>query len=527
MHRSGTSALAGTLSLLGAEAPKTLFSDHWNPKGHFESVPIIEVSNAVLRSAGLEVEDWGALPAAWPEPAVAAALAGRFAEVARAEFSEDLIVVKDPRFCRFPRLVADGLSSAGWQPCFVLIYRDPVEVARSLGSRNSLPLEHNLLIWLRSVLDAERGTRGYPRVFLSYDFLMGDWRGAISLIERELGILLPQHSPRAEAAVDSFLETELRHFKATGQPPDTALKDWLVKAWDAHVALGRDATDPAAMASLDEVEAALTGASLRFHGLVCELAEASPPAPVQSSADQLTQTVTALLQGAQQQHEQLIVTVSGLVAEQTGALRQVAATLSEVPRQIVTEQSLRLRMQEEFLTERVALLQERLAAREAAVVASMVRAAHAETAVLALRAEVEAAGEAQRNQAASDTLGAQQAGSQQRLLRMELAAEMADISRNAHQAAGFARAATSPALLLKLALTHRERRQPLLAPIMAQHQFAPEIEEILLSWLARRRVALGLLRRSRAMREALVNIEVMRACAMAQERLSRLIKTED
>lgn len=505
-HRSGTSALAGTLSLLGAEAPKTLFSDHWNPKGHFESIPIIEVSNSVLESAGLKVEDWGALPPAWPAPAAAAAFADRFAEVARAEFSNDLIVVKDPRLCRFPRLVADGLASAGWQPLFVLIYRDPVEVALSLGRRNGLPLEHNFLIWLRSVLDAERGTRGYPRAFLSYESLIADWRSTIGLIERKLGIVLPRRSTRAEAAVDSFLEAELRHFKGAGKPSGNALEDWLVKTWDAYVAFEADAANTTAMAALDEVEAALTGASLRFHGLVCKLAEAKPPVPVKSSTDHLTQAVTALLQGAQQQHEQLISQVSGLVAEQASALREVAGTLSQVPRQIVSEQSFRLRMQEEFLADKVALLQERLAAREGALVASMERAARAE-----------AAAEAFRGQSTVEILRTQETGSLREPLREDLAVKMEEITYSSEHAAAFARAATSRRLLLKLVFCDWDRRQQLLGSIMARHELSLEQQRSLLPWIGRRRVMLGLLWRSRVTGEALVNLEVLRACAVAAE----------
>src|SRR5215510_8210901 len=49
MHRSGTSALTGTLGILGATLPNDLVGS-WpsNPKGHFESSRVLELNEQIL-----------------------------------------------------------------------------------------------------------------------------------------------------------------------------------------------------------------------------------------------------------------------------------------------------------------------------------------------------------------------------------------------------------------------------------------------------------------------------------------------
>ncbi|HZV10643.1 MAG TPA: hypothetical protein VFF94_12845, partial [Novosphingobium sp.] len=66
MHRSGTSALARIVSLLGADLPATLMpADASNVAGHWESGPVCGVNEALLASAGSRWDDWQGLNPAW------------------------------------------------------------------------------------------------------------------------------------------------------------------------------------------------------------------------------------------------------------------------------------------------------------------------------------------------------------------------------------------------------------------------------------------------------------------------------
>lgn len=59
MHRSGTSALAHVLNLLGCDLLKTLLDGNdSNETGHWESVPIMDLNNEILNSAGSGWHDW-------------------------------------------------------------------------------------------------------------------------------------------------------------------------------------------------------------------------------------------------------------------------------------------------------------------------------------------------------------------------------------------------------------------------------------------------------------------------------------
>ena len=66
MHRSGTSALAGMLSLCGASLPATLMPPaDYNPKGFFESLSIFRAHQQLLAELGSSWDDQSPLPKGW------------------------------------------------------------------------------------------------------------------------------------------------------------------------------------------------------------------------------------------------------------------------------------------------------------------------------------------------------------------------------------------------------------------------------------------------------------------------------
>ena len=63
MHRSGTSALARTVNLLGAAAPRTLMpADPSNPRGFWESNKLVPIDEAILAAMGSSWHDWQPMP---------------------------------------------------------------------------------------------------------------------------------------------------------------------------------------------------------------------------------------------------------------------------------------------------------------------------------------------------------------------------------------------------------------------------------------------------------------------------------
>ena len=81
MHRSGTSALARVISLLGATLPNRLMpASVANPRGYFESVRLFELHEEIMRSAGTSWFDLAPFPADWIHSPIADGWVDRLAE---------------------------------------------------------------------------------------------------------------------------------------------------------------------------------------------------------------------------------------------------------------------------------------------------------------------------------------------------------------------------------------------------------------------------------------------------------------
>ena len=214
MHRSGTSATAGVLAQLGARMARTpIRADADNTKGYWEPLPIVELHNRLLAEAGSAWDDWGRLDAERIDPGAADALAGLYA----AEFGDaPLAVLKDPRICRFVPLWRTVLGHLGVAAKVVIPLRHPLEVAGSLASRDGMPLEAALLLWLRHCLEAEAATRGLPRSFLSYEDLMADWRACVDRLAQDLDLVWPTPPDAAAEGIAAFLSRDMRHHAIAG-----------------------------------------------------------------------------------------------------------------------------------------------------------------------------------------------------------------------------------------------------------------------------------------------------------------------
>src|SRR5260221_13056985 len=98
MHRSGSSALTRVLSLLGASLPETLMPpDPNNEAGYWESAPINQCLEIVLRAAHTSWQDWTMFDPAWHRSERAALSMEKLRDAVRSEFLDArLPVIKDP-----------------------------------------------------------------------------------------------------------------------------------------------------------------------------------------------------------------------------------------------------------------------------------------------------------------------------------------------------------------------------------------------------------------------------------------------
>uniref|UniRef100_A0A9E8CKV0 Glycosyltransferase n=1 Tax=Bosea sp. NBC_00436 TaxID=2969620 RepID=A0A9E8CKV0_9HYPH len=271
MHRSGTSALTGALIRLGATAPATpMAADQGNERGYFESVPFMVLHDQLLASAGSRWDDWRRFDLAWLTSFEAEKFRAEARKLLLDEFGDTkLLVLKDPRACRFIPFWKSVLAEAGTALRVVIPLRSPIEVARSLRNRDGMPLTKGLLIWLRHAVEAERETRDVPRAIVVMEEFLSDWRSDLQRIADEIGLAWPRSIEEAAPEIDAFLSADLVHQHAAEDEHST-LHGWALRAYKALHTLAHDPSAHHARATLDEIASAFEASCDLFGTLLSE-----------------------------------------------------------------------------------------------------------------------------------------------------------------------------------------------------------------------------------------------------------------
>jgi glycosyltransferase involved in cell wall biosynthesis len=273
MHRSGTSAVARLLMLLGADPPKRLMPpDSSNATGHWEPLEMISIHDEIFRSVSSWWDDVAHLPATWVESASAREFQHRAVEQLREDYGESrLFVVKDPRMCRTIPFWRLAFAEYGAQPSYVIVIRHPIEVANSLKARDGMNPARSLLLYLRDMLAVERETRDSPRVFVSYEQTLSDWRSVAQRISDRLDVTWPSLTHRTSVEVERFLSNKHRHNVATredlsGRPE---IVDWVQSAYSILQRAAESDSEPD-QKGLDAIRAVLDDADLAYGPILAE-----------------------------------------------------------------------------------------------------------------------------------------------------------------------------------------------------------------------------------------------------------------
>jgi hypothetical protein len=233
MHRSGTSALAGLLCQQGFQAPQnTDAGDAHNPTGYWEPQQIRAFHNSLLEGTQSSWEDPLLPVLPWHPQHLEPALADDFP----APDPQAVALIKDPRQCRLLPLWTAIFEKRPYQVTVVLAVRHPEAVAASLMSRDQLPLDRALLLWLSHTLEAERATRQLPRLVLSYEQLLQDPAAAVQRCQQLAG--LPITTPSAEL-LGEWIRPGLNHHQRSsgGLEPKSESKTLLHWANTVYAAL--------------------------------------------------------------------------------------------------------------------------------------------------------------------------------------------------------------------------------------------------------------------------------------------------
>lgn len=171
MHRSGTSAITGALGLCGAwvgEEAELTGANVENPRGFWERRDTREICDRLLQAAGA---DWWKVASFDLEAIPRAVLAEerkKFARVVTTLAERGTWVLKEPRLC----LLLPALRDYVADPVCIHIFRNPLEVARSLQTRNGFGLAGGLALWEAYNLHALNAAKNLPRIPVFHESLM-------------------------------------------------------------------------------------------------------------------------------------------------------------------------------------------------------------------------------------------------------------------------------------------------------------------------------------------------------------------
>lgn len=351
MHRSGTSAFTRVLSIAGAKLPENLnAAGGGNDLGYWESDPLISYNNALLAELGSSWSDWRKLDFSRVPIKRRTEIKQEIADIVFAEFGDaSLIVIKEPRICRFAPMFLDALAEAGFDCRCVLPLRSPLEVVQSLERRDAMARGKAALLWLRHVLDAENASRDLPRAFVAFDRLMANWRAAFDQATKQLRVTWPYGEEEISNQVEAFLSPSERHHETTAEQVllDPMLRGWVTDTYAALQILESNPSSAPALSVLDRVRAELDRASPIVERLLADVEAhaAAQVATIQALADAAQTGASAAALSAEHSRAEAAAAVDAAnaaradVAEIAAAMETLRAEKEAAQREAGAEQS--------------------------------------------------------------------------------------------------------------------------------------------------------------------------------------------
>ena len=208
MHRSGTSALARALNLLGAyvgprEIMMPLAED--NPAGFWERLDIYQFHERLLSHLATS---WDVLfpppPGWWKKPDIEP-YRKELTSLITGEFGgHDLWMWKDPRTSFLLPLWQDVLGGLGVDVRYIICWRHPADVAASLQRRNGFTKEKAFALWQFHNLSSLYWTGGSRRAVVRYENLLRDFTRTLSKVAGVLDLPLRREQKDWDAALSSI-----------------------------------------------------------------------------------------------------------------------------------------------------------------------------------------------------------------------------------------------------------------------------------------------------------------------------------
>lgn len=358
MHRSGTSATARVVNLLGADLGDNLVtpgSD--NPDGFWEHAEAVRINDALLEGLGRTWYDMREMPPRWRETEAAQVAFGQIQALVRRDFQSNVLwAVKDPRMCLTAPVWIKALQALDYEVECLFVVRDPREVVDSLHVRNEWVREPLFLMWVQYLMEAEAATRHARRSLITYDELLSDWRTTMRRVADELQLSWPKDLDEVATEVDAFLNKGSRHHVADSVDVDREMPEFVGKLYRACLSISRGEKS---WNSISRLQKAYRRVADLYAGHVDELLKLRWQA--EAKLDGLESTILNLSKHAAETKMELALTAT--VAAMQARLEHQQATLAEKETQIehqqatLAEKETRIERQQATLAEREAQIE--------------------------------------------------------------------------------------------------------------------------------------------------------------------------
>jgi hypothetical protein len=201
MHRSGTSALAGSLQEQGLFLGQVYENNPYNKKGNRENAEIMQLNESLLVFNG---GSWDNPPdsIAWSSEheAIRNQIINKFIES-----DHSIWGFKDPRTLVTMKFWLDGLTG-NTNVRFVGSFRNPRSVASSLLSRNKKSFNKSVRLWEAYNIRLLKEAKANSCQLVSFDVGYDEYQDTIHRIASKLG--LEYHKPRGTPFFDDSLRNK-------------------------------------------------------------------------------------------------------------------------------------------------------------------------------------------------------------------------------------------------------------------------------------------------------------------------------
>src|SRR3989339_1460197 len=206
MHRSGTSVLAGTLNIMGADLGKNILPpDKSNERGYFENSKIYQINEEILSKLGSSWKSLNELPPEWMKNTK---YKKKLRTILNKEFGDsDFFVIKDPRLCLLLPIYESVLKEAGIKTFYIIVKRKDIEIAESLKKRDGFSINYSLKLCKRYNYNLQKHISNKEKIILNFEDIINNTEETCMSLKKFIGL----KNKKTIEFVKNFIEKDLKH----------------------------------------------------------------------------------------------------------------------------------------------------------------------------------------------------------------------------------------------------------------------------------------------------------------------------